>query len=157
MTSIDLTPLYRSSIGYDRLGRLIDSALRTGDQSQGYPPYNIEVLDDNHYALTLAVAGFDEAELAIEVENGQLTISGKKASREGKAQYLHQGIAQRAFERKYNLAEHVEVSDAKLNNGLLTVNLIREIPEAKKPKQIAIKSTATQALEQASHSAERAA
>lgn len=137
MSSIDLTPLYRSSIGYDRLGSLIDGALRGANHSVGYPPYNIEVLDDNHYSICLAVAGFEKAELEISVENSVLTIRGEKASDE-KRNYLYQGIAYRTFERKFNLAEHVEVSEASLANGLLTVNLVKEVPEAMKPRTIAI-------------------
>lgn len=145
MNSIDLTPLYRSSIGYDRLGSLIDSAFRT-DHATGYPPYNIEVLDDSHYAITVAVAGFVKNELDINVENGVLTIRGKKAD-DDKREFLYQGIANRTFERKFNLAEHVEVTDADLNTGLLTVNLVKEIPEAMKPKTIAINQSDTKTLE----------
>jgi molecular chaperone IbpA len=143
MKSIDLTPLYRSSIGYDRLGSLIDNALRGSDHSSGYPPYNIEVLDENHYAITLAVAGFDKGELDINVENNVLSIRGQKTKEDEERNYLHLGIANRAFERKFNLAEHVEVSSADLNNGLLAVNLLREIPEAMKPKSIAINQSGT--------------
>jgi molecular chaperone IbpA len=143
MSSIDLTPLYRSSIGYDRLGSLIDSALRGSDHATGYPPYNIEVLDENHYAITLALAGFDKSELDLNVENNVLTIRGQKAKEDEERNYLHLGIANRAFERKFNLAEHVEVTSADLNNGLLTVNLLREIPEAMKPRSIAINQSGT--------------
>jgi len=138
MNSIDLSPLYRSSIGYDRLGSLLDSALRASDHSAGYPPYNIEVLDENHYAITLAVAGFANNELDISVENNVLSIRGQKQGDESERNYLHQGIANRAFERKFNLAEHVEVTQADLDNGLLKVSLLREIPEAMKPRTIAI-------------------
>ena len=139
MNSIDLTPLYRSSIGYDRLGSLINNALRGSDPSTGYPPYNIEVMDENHYAITLAVAGFDKGELDIKVENNTLTVRGEKPKKEDENRnYLHLGIANRAFEHKFNLAEHVEVTSADLDNGLLTINLLREIPEAMKPKSIAI-------------------
>lgn len=141
MNSVDLTPLYRSSIGYDGLGALIDSAFRGADHSASYPPYNIEVLDDNHYAITLAVAGFDKGELDIHVENNVLTVRGQKGKEETERNYLHQGITNRAFERKFNLAEHVEVTDADLSNGLLTVSLVREIPEAMKPRSIAINQT----------------
>lgn len=139
MNTIDLTPLYRSSIGFDRLGALLDTALRADQASAGYPPYNIEVNDENHYGITLAVAGFEQDELDLQVEKGVLTLRGKKAD-EGKEErkYLHQGIATRSFERKFNLADHVEVTSAQLNNGLLTINLVREIPEAMKPRNIAI-------------------
>jgi len=141
MTTIDLTPLYRSSVGYDRLGSLIDSAFRA-DHGAGYPPYNIEVLDENHYAITVAVAGFSEDELDIKVENGLLSIRGQKGNEDRQRKFLHQGIANRTFERKFNLAEFVEVTDASLDSGLLTVSLVREIPEAMKPKSIAIKRAA---------------
>jgi molecular chaperone IbpA len=138
MNSIDLTPLYRSSVGYDRLGSLIENALRGSDHAAGYPPYNIEVLDEDRYAVTLAAAGFDKSELELTVENGVLTIRGSKAKEEGERRFLHQGIAQRAFERRFNLAEHVEVTGADFVNGLLTVSLKREIPEAMKPRSIPI-------------------
>ena len=138
MGSIDLTPLYRSSIGYDGLGALIDSALRGADHSAAYPPYNIEALDENHYTIALAVAGFDNDELDINVENNMLTVRGQKGKEETERKYLHQGIANRAFDRKFNLAEHVEVTGADLNNGLLTLSLVREIPKTMKPRSIAI-------------------
>lgn len=143
MNSIDLTPLYRSSIGYDRLGALLDSALCGSDLSADYPAYSIEMLDENHYAITLAVAGFDNSELDLSVENNVLSVRGQKGEEQAKRNYLHQGIANRTFERKFNLAEHVEVTDADLSNGLLTVNLVREIPEAMKPRRIAINQPAS--------------
>lgn len=137
MNSIDLTPLYRNSVGFDRLASLLDNALRTDSVTSGYPPYNIEMLGENRYAVTLAVAGFDERELEITVEKGVLTVRGKKAKEEER-HYLHQGIANRAFERKFNLADYVEVTGADLKNGLLTISLVKEIPEAMKPRTIAI-------------------
>ena len=140
MNTIDLTPLYRSSIGYDRFGSLLDSALRS-EQSAGYPPNNIEVVDDNKYAITLALAGFDESDIDIQTEKGVLTIKGKKELAQDEKQFLHQGIANRSFERKFNLADHVEVQAASLDKGLLTIQLLREIPEAMKPKTIQINST----------------
>ncbi|MEX1031920.1 MAG: Hsp20 family protein [Cellvibrionaceae bacterium] len=143
MNTIDLSPLYRSSIGFDRMGSLLDSALRADQVSSGYPPYDIEALDDTRYAITLAVAGFDESELSIQVENGVLTVAGKKAGEKSERHYLHQGIAQRAFERKFSLADHVEVTEAKLSNGLLRISLVKEIPEAMKPKRIAINGQET--------------
>ena len=140
MNTIDLTPLYRSTIGFDRLGALLDTALRA-DQS-GYPPYNIEVTGDNRYGITLAVAGFEQHELDIQVERGVLVVRGKKSDdQKEERKYLHQGIATRNFERKFSLADHVEVTGAQLNNGLLTISLVKEIPEAMKPKTIAINST----------------
>ncbi|MDN3640508.1 Hsp20 family protein [Simiduia curdlanivorans] len=137
MKSIDLTPLYRSSVGFDRLASLIDSALTTDTSASGYPPYNIEVCEDNQYAITLAVAGFTQAELDIQVEKGVLTVRGTKGAKDD-GQYLFQGIANRTFERKFNLADYVEVTGADLSNGLLTIDLVKEIPEAMKPKTIAI-------------------
>jgi len=138
MTTIDFTPLYRSSVGFDRLASLLDTALRSEQSSAGYPPYDIEVHDENQYSITLAVAGFDQSELDIQVENGVLTVHGKKSNGKKSRQYLYQGIANRAFERKFNLADYVEVTGADLNNGLLTISLVKEIPEAMKPKTIAI-------------------
>lgn len=140
MKTIDWTPLYRSTIGYDRLAGLLDSAFRTDTAATGYPPYDIEVVDDNHYAITLAVAGFAEDELNINVERGVLSIRGEKSSEQKDHNYLYQGIASRAFERKFNLAEYVEVTGAKLENGLLKIGLVREVPEAMKPRRIEINS-----------------
>ena len=137
MTTIDLTPLYRNSIGFDRVASLLDSALRT-DTVNGYPPYNIQVLEDNRYAISLAVAGFKRSDLDIQLEKGVLTIKGKVEDQDEK-KYLHQGIASRAFERRFHLADHVEVTGADLNDGLLTVNLVKEIPEAMKARSISIK------------------
>lgn len=147
MSSIDLGPFYRSSIGYDRVGRLIDNALRTTESSAGYPPYNIEVLDENRYAITLAVAGFKREDLDIAVENGVLSINGGKSAETEQRRFLHQGIANRAFERRFNLAEHVEVTGADLSDGMLTVNLRREVPEAMKPRSIPIEEGNTSMLE----------
>lgn len=137
MNTIDLTPLYRNSIGFDRLASLLDNALRTDSVTPGYPPYNIEMLGENRYAIALAVAGFEQRELEIMVEKGVLTVRGKKAKEEER-HYLHQGIANRAFERKFNLADYVEVTGADLHNGLLTISLVKEIPEAMKPRTISI-------------------
>ena len=137
MNAIDLTPLYRSSVGFDRLGSLINHALTTESTSSGYPPYNIEVLDENRYAITVAVAGFSEKELDIQTEKGVLTVRGEKDAKDER-KYLYQGIANRTFERKFNLADYIEVSGANLANGLLTISLVKEIPEAMKPKTIAI-------------------
>lgn len=137
MNSIDLSPLYRSSIGFDRLASLIDHALTSETAVSGYPPYNIEVLSESRYAITLAVAGFIRDELDIQVEKGVLTVRGHKNTDEER-KYLYQGIANRTFERKFNLADYVEVTDADLSNGLLTITLVKEIPEAMRPKSIAI-------------------
>ena len=137
MNAIDLTPLYRSSVGFDRLGSLINHALTAESTTSEYPPYNIEVLDENRYAITLVVAGFSQEELDIQVEKGVLSVAGNKATKDER-QYLYQGIANRTFERKFNLADYVEVTGADLSNGLLTISLKKEIPEAMKPKSIAI-------------------
>lgn len=136
MNSIDLTSFYRSSVGFDRIGSLIDNAL-SSDTATSYPPFNIEVLGENEYAITLAVAGFSENELGIKVEQGVLVVRGEKSKSE-KREYIHQGIASQKFERRYNLAEYVEVTEAELQNGLLTIHLLREIPETMKPRKISI-------------------
>ena len=141
MTTIDLSPLYRSSIGFDRMGSLLDNALRSQKESSGFPPYDIEATGENRYAITLAVAGFEESELDIQVEKGVLRVRGKKADDGEEKSWLYRGIANRSFERKFNLADHIEVSGADLKNGLLTVSLIKEIPEAMKPRSIVIGST----------------
>lgn len=146
MNTIDLTPLYRSSIGFDRLASMLDNALRSDTSSGGYPPYNIESLGENRYGITIAVAGFEQDELDIQVERGVLTVRGRKSEDDKERKYLYQGIAARAFERKFNLAEHVEVVDAEIRNGLLNIHLVKEIPEAEKPRSIAIKN-AEQAIE----------
>ena len=133
----DTTPFYRSSVGFDRLFRLMDEAQNV--ETQSYPPYNIERLGENAYRITMAVAGFSADEIAIEAKGNTLTVTGKKADRaDGTSEFLHQGIAGRGFERRFQLADYVEVKGAELNNGLLHVSLVREVPEAMKPRQIAI-------------------
>ena len=130
---LDYSPFFRSTVGFDRLLGLLESA----DTAQGYPPYNIERSDENNYRVTVAVAGFGEKDINVEVADGVLTVTGKRDTAAPQA-YLHQGIAGRAFERKFQLAEHVEVKGAKLENGLLHVDLERIVPEAKKPRRIVI-------------------
>ncbi len=137
MNSIDLTPLLKSSIGFDRMASLLNAAQASESTHSPYPPYNIEVLDENQYAITLAIAGFERSELDITVERNVLMVRGEKA-KQGERKYLHQGIAYRTFERKFNLADYVEVTGAELSNGLLTITLKKEIPEALKPKSIPI-------------------
>ncbi|NVK22436.1 MAG: Hsp20 family protein [Kangiellaceae bacterium] len=156
MNRIDLTPLYRSSVGFDRLASLLDSSLR-GEQTagSGYPPYDIEMVDENQYAITIAVAGFEQNELDIQTEKGVLTVRGRKAPQQQERKFLHQGIAYRAFERKFNLADYVEVTSADLSNGLLTINLVKEIPEAMKPRKIEIGSSVSNNVIE--HKAENAA
>ena len=138
--TIDFTPLYRSSVGFDRLASMLETASRQ-DASSGYPHYNIEVTSENAYTISLAVAGFDRSELSLESHQDELLIKGKKASVDADAaprNYLHRGIAQRNFERKFQLAEHVRVVGANLENGILHIDLVREVPEALKPRQIEI-------------------
>ena len=139
---LDYSPFFRSTVGFDRLLDLLDSS----DAAQGYPPYNIERSDENNYRVTVAVAGFGEKDLSVEVADGVLTVTGK---REGASapNYLHQGIAGRAFERKFQLAEHVEVRGAKLENGLLHVDLERVVPEAKKPRRVTINAPELKTIE----------
>ena len=142
MKTIDLTPLYRNSVGFDRVAAMLETALRSDSTATGYPPYNIEVLDEDRYAITIAVAGFKRNDLDVQVEQGILTIKGNIEGRQDK-RYLHQGIANRSFERRFNLADHVEVTGADLLDGLLTVQLVRIIPEAMKPRTIVINQSKT--------------
>lgn len=147
MNRIDLSPLYRSSVGFDRLASLLDSTLRGEQSTGGYPPYDIEILDENQYAITIAVAGFEQNELDIQSEKGVLTVRGRKANSGEERNFLHQGIAYRTFERKFNLADYVEVTEANLNSGLLTIQLVKEIPEAMKPKKISIGQGSSETIE----------
>jgi molecular chaperone IbpA len=140
MRTFDLAPLYRSTVGFDRLFSLLDNVAGYDNAAPGYPPYNIERTGDNAYRISVAVAGFAEPEISIVAKENTLTIKGEKKTQteEKKGEMLYQGIAARAFERTFQLAEHVEVKGASLENGLLHVDLVREVPEAKKPRQIAI-------------------
>jgi molecular chaperone IbpA len=140
MRTFDLAPLYRSTVGFDRLFSLVDQLAGNDGGSPGYPPYNIERTGENDYRITVAVAGFAESDLAIEVKENTLTIRGEHHTKSGedRGETLYRGIAARAFERVFQLADYVQVKGASLENGLLHVNLVREIPEAKKPRQIAI-------------------
>jgi len=137
MRDFDLSPLYRSAIGFDRLASMLDNANRNENQPS-YPPYNIELLGENAYRITMAVAGFTIEELNIQSENSTLLIAGTKQAEKQKHQYLYQGIAARNFERRFQLADHVKVVKAHMENGLLHVELVREIPEAMKPRRIEI-------------------
>jgi len=130
----DFSPYFRSTVGFDHLFDMLEHAVDAGN---GYPPYNIERTDETHYRISVAVAGFGEKDLNVEVRDGVLTLTGKREESE-KQNYLHQGIAGRAFERRFQLAEHVEVRAAKLENGLLHIDLERVVPEEKKPRRIAI-------------------
>lgn len=144
MTTFDFSPLFRTSVGYDRLASLLNSATRL-EQGAGFPPYNIQRAGEDHYRITMAVAGFSESELNITTENNRLVVTGEKPEeQEGEDNaYLYRGIATRSFERRFNLAEHVKVTGARLDNGLLHIELEREIPEAMKPRTIEIKPTAS--------------
>lgn len=141
MRQYDLSPLYRSTVGFDRLFTMLDQ-VSGSDVTAGYPPYNIERTSENEYRISVAVAGFAEGDLSIESRENTLTIRGSKESQTtaggGNREILHQGIAARAFERRFQLAEHVQVTGAALEHGLLHVDLVREIPEARKPRQIPI-------------------
>ena len=151
MTTIDFSPLFRNSVGFDRMAHMLNSNLSNEQPGQGYPPYNIEVTEENHYAITLAIAGFSESELDIQSERGILTIRGRKQSdaEEKERNYLYRGIANRSFERKFDLADHVEVSGASLRDGMLSVHLVKEVPEAMKPRKISITGSSSEALEHA--------
>lgn len=137
MRNFDLTPLYRSTVGFDRLANILDNVTRT-DGGTTYPPYNIEKTGDDAYRISIAVAGFTESELSIEARDGQLVISGKKEESEEEATFLHRGIATRAFEKRFQLADHVRATDAITQDGLLHIDLVREVPEALKPRKIEI-------------------
>jgi molecular chaperone IbpA len=147
MRTFDFAPLYRSTIGFDHLTSLLDSVTQREQSQPSYPPYNIELLGKDQYRITMAVAGFVDAELQIQSERQTLTVKGKKADDGKERNYLHQGIAGRNFERVFQLADHVKVTGATLENGLLNIDLVREIPEAMKPRQIAINGKAPQLLE----------
>ena len=136
---------------------MLDAASQTEKKSAGYPPYNIEALEDDNYAITVAVAGFTQDELDMQVEKGVLTITGKKDPAETKGQFLHQGIATRTFERKFNLADHIEVVGADLKDGLLSVRLVKEVPEAMKPRKISIGSGTQSSAKVIDHKREEAA
>ncbi|WP_296060485.1 Hsp20 family protein [uncultured Amphritea sp.] len=138
MRQFDLAPLYRSAIGFDRLASMIDNATRNEQTQNGYPPYNIELISEHAYRITMAIAGFDKSEVSINTEQGMLTVTGNKKADETEHRYLHQGIAARGFERKFQLADHVRVTDATMENGLLHIDLVQEIPEAMKPRIITI-------------------
>ena len=137
MRRLDLTPRYRSTVGFDQLASVL-AQLSNIDTENGFPPYNIERLGDNTYRITMAVAGFGEGDLTIEVKEGTLIVRGEKKSEDKVRQYIHQGIAARNFERRFRLADYVEVSSASLENGLLHIDLKRELPEAMKPRTITI-------------------
>ena len=138
MRAFDLTPLYRATVGFDQVADLMDRALASDVGQNTYPPYNIEKTDDDAWRISIAVAGFSDNDLAIEVKDRSLHVTGRKAADESERKYLHRGIATRAFERRFHLADHVRVTGASHENGMLNIDLMREVPEALKPRRIEI-------------------
>src|SRR6195256_2111010 len=138
MDRFDFSPLFRSTIGFDRLTRLVDAATRVDSASLSYPPYNIEKTGEDSYRLTMAVAGFARDDLDITTHENTLLVTGKAQKEGNEGRYLHRGIARRAFERRFSLADHIKVAGASLDNGMLHVDLVREVPEEAKPRQIKI-------------------
>lgn len=141
MRNFDLTPLYRATVGFDQIADLMDRALASDVGQTTYPPYNIEKTDDDAWRISIAVAGFSENDLAIELKDRSLHVTARKADDEEAGKYLHRGIATRAFERRFHLADHVKVTGATHENGMLNIDLVREVPEALKPRRIEIAST----------------
>lgn len=137
--NLDLTPLFRTSVGFDRLAQMMSQAHRIDQTNASYPPYNIETLDENQYQITLALAGFNQNDIEITSEQNTLVIRGKN-NNDVERKYLHRGIATRSFERKFQLADHVKVTTAAMENGLLHIQLMKEVPEAMKPRKITINS-----------------
>jgi len=144
MRTLDFSPLYRSVVGFDRLADLLDAA--TTETTNGYPPYNIERTDENAYRIEIAVAGFKAEDLAIEVKENLLTVQGRKVANDEPKRYLHRGLAERNFERRFQLADYVVVTDASLADGLLSLSLRRELPEALKPRKIEISAPKSETL-----------
>lgn len=147
MRSYDFAPLYRATVGFDQIADLMDRVLAKDVGQASYPPYNIEKTSDDGYRISVAVAGFAEDELSVEVKENALHVSAKKSTETDHGQYLHRGIATRAFDRRFHLADHVRVTGATNENGMLHIDLIREVPEALKPRRIEIQNNKTVALE----------
>ena len=145
MRTIDFSPLYRSVVGFDRLAQLLETA--SVDQATGYPPYNIERTDENAYRVEIAVAGFRPEELNIEVKENLLTVQGRKTANDAERRFLHRGLAERDFERRFQLADYVIVTEARLADGLLSISLRRELPESLKPRRIEIATSAAPLIE----------
>ena len=141
MRTTDFSPLYRSMVGFDRLAMLLDAASKS-EAASNWPPYNIETMGENAYRIEIAVAGFKPEELNVEVKEGTLTVSGRKTANDDGKRYLHRGLAERNFERRFQLADYVLVTDARLQDGLLQIDLKRELPEAMKPRRIEIQGAA---------------
>jgi molecular chaperone IbpA len=140
MRTFDLSPLFRSTVGFDRMSRLLDAAMEQDAGTQSYPPYNIEKLDENDYRITMAVAGFSADDLEMTQTGGSLVITGRKESKVEEDRFLHRGIATRSFERRFQLADHIQIVNARLDNGLLHIDLHREVPEEKRPRTIRIEN-----------------
>jgi molecular chaperone IbpA len=138
MRTLDLSPLYRATVGFDQIAELMDRALASDVAAPNYPPYNIEKLGDDAWRISVAVAGFSDAELSVELREAALIVSAKKAEDETQRRYLHRGIATRAFERRFHLADHVRVTGATHVDGMLQIDLVREVPEALRPRRIEI-------------------
>jgi molecular chaperone IbpA len=147
MRSVDFAPLSRSTIGFDRMLQLFEDATRLGEGETSYPPYNIEKLADDSYRITMAVAGFSESDLSITQQANSLLVAGRKQGEES-AHYLHQGLATRAFDRRFDLADFIKVTGASLANGLLAIDLVREVPEAMKPRSVNIENRPPSGLKQ---------
>lgn len=147
MRSYDLSPLYRASVGFDRMADLLDRVMSQDTSAPSYPPYNIEKTGEDAYRISIAVAGFTEAELGVEQRETELVVTARKAKDETQRSYLHRGIATRAFEKRFQLADHVRVTGALHENGMLHIDLVREVPEALKPRQIEISRGASRVIE----------
>ncbi len=148
MRTFDFSPLFRSTVGFDRMTQLMDAAMTRPEQTDGYPPYNIEKQGDDKYRITLAVAGFGPDDIDITVKENSLVVSAKSETDSNERTYLHRGIAGRAFERSFQLADHLVVKDADMENGLLHVDLERIVPEELKPRRIEISSNGPKSIEQ---------
>lgn len=153
MRSLDFSPLYRSTVGFDHLSSLLDAVNRSDNNSNGYPPYNIERLEKDQYRITMAVAGFGQDELDIQTEKQTLTVKSRKEEEQVDRNFLHRGIAARNFERHFQLADHVKVVNARLEHGMLHIDLVREIPEAEKPKKISITNSESKLIDMDERSA----
>ena len=145
MRTIDFSPLYRSAVGFDRFAALLDAA--AAGEPSGYPPYNIETVGPDAYRIEIAVAGFKPDELALEVKESVLTVQGRKPANDETRRFLHRGLAERNFERRFQLADYVVVTDADLSDGLLSISLKRELPEAMKPRRIEVKAASAPVIE----------
>jgi molecular chaperone IbpA len=147
MRTYDLSPLYRATVGFDRMADLVDRVMAQDTSSSTYPPFNIEKTDEDAYRISIAVAGFTDAELGVEQREQELVVTARKAKDESQRTYLHRGIATRAFEKRFQLADHLRVTGATHENGMLHVDLVREVPEALKPRQIEIGTSSQKVIE----------